>query len=246
MSHTLFIGTSGYTYKDWRGLFYPKGVAQKDWLAFFARHYDTVEINATFYRSFPSSVYERWRDVTPEGFCFTLKGPRPVTHDKRLVGVEEEVRAFDEQSRVLGDKRSAMLWQFPPSFANTDETRDHLAHFLTLLPRGVRQAIEFRHKTWFQDAVYDLLNAQKAGFVINDSSRWAAREVVTGDFAYVRFHGPGKLYASLYTPEQLEAWAKKIRGYLAERDVYVYFNNDYGGRALQNANELRAMLTRAE
>jgi uncharacterized protein YecE (DUF72 family) len=152
------------------------------------------------------------------------------------------MRAFHDSSKALSDKLSAMLWQFPPSFAHTDETRDLLAHFLTLLPRDIRQAIEFRHKTWFQDSVYDLLNAHKAGFVINDSSRWAAREVVTGDFAYIRFHGPGKLYASLYTPEQLQAWATKIRAYLQERDVYVYFNNDYGGRALQNANELREML----
>lgn len=243
MAGKLLIGTSGYTYKDWRGIFYPKGVAQRDWLAFFAQHYNTVEINATFYRPFPESVYARWREVTPEGFCFTLKGPRPITHEKRLVGVETDLQAFITASKPLGDKRSAFLWQLPPSFSHTDATRDALANFLSRLPRDIRQAIEFRHKTWFRDDIYALLNEHNAGFVINDSSRWPATEVITGDFMYVRFHGPERLYASLYTPEQLQAWAAKIKPQLAQRDVYLYFNNDFGGRALQNANELRALLS---
>ena len=239
----LWIGTSGWVYKDWRGLFYPKGVAQRDWLTYFAQHFNTVEVNATFYRPFPSSVLARWREITPPEFAFTLKGPRPITHLKRLESVDDELRQFVESSEGLGEKLSAMLWQFPPSFkVGVDDSLERLTAFLPKLPRTIHQVVEFRHKSWFRDDVYALLNAHNVGFCINDSSRWAAAEVVTGDVMYIRFHGPTKLYASLYSPEQLAAWADKIRPNLAERDVYIYFNNDYGGRAIQNAREIRDML----
>ena len=237
----LYIGTSGFTYKDWRGIFYPKGVAQKNWLTFFAEHFNTVEINATFYRSFPRSVFESWYERTPAAFRFTLKGPRRITHEKQLETVEDDLKQFVENAAGLREKLSVMLWQFRPG-AKADEYKERFAHFLTLLPRDIRQVVEFRHSSWFNDEIYALLNRHHVGFVINDSSRWPAREVVTGDFMYVRFHGPQQLYASLYTPEQLDQWAKKIRPRLKEQDVYIYFNNDYGGRAIQNARELREML----
>jgi uncharacterized protein YecE (DUF72 family) len=239
----LFIGTSGFTYQDWRGIFYPKGVARKNWLAFYAQHFNTVEINATFYGHFRREVFVRWRDSTPADFVFTLKGPRPITHVQRLEEVGDLLSAFTENAAGLGDKLSAMLWQFPPGFRNdTPEATERLSAFLGLLPRSVRQVVEFRHASWFTDAVYMLLERHSVGFCINDSNRWAAREVDTGGFSYVRFHGPGKLYASLYTPQQMADWAEKLRPRLALGDVYAYFNNDYGGRAIQNARELRALL----
>lgn len=240
----LFIGTSGYVYKDWRGIFYPKGVAQKNWLAFYAAHFNTVEINATFYGHFGRHVFERWHDSTPDDFVFTLKGPRPITHYKRLEDVDSELAAFLEGAAGLGDKLSALLWQLPPSdkrLSAADEVR--LGAFLQALPDSVRSVIEFRHKSWFVDSVYALLDRAGVGFCINDSSRWPAQEVDTGGFSYVRFHGPEKLYASLYTPEQMQAWADKLQQRLARGDVYVYFNNDYDGRALQNARELRERLS---
>ena len=237
----LYIGTSGYTYKDWRGIFYPKGTPQKAWLSFYAQHYNTVEINATFYRSFPKSVFERWFESTPDAFRFTLKGPRQITHYSQLHDIGNDLKEFIKSAAGLKDKLSVMLWQFPAK-AKASTLLERLTGFLPLLPTHVRQVFEFRHTSWFNEAIYDLLNEYNAGWVINDSSRFPAREVIAGDFMYVRFHGPGKLYASLYTTEQLRRWAEKIRPRLAEMDVYAYFNNDYGGRALRNADELRTLL----
>ncbi|MBI5670687.1 MAG: DUF72 domain-containing protein [Chloroflexi bacterium] len=237
----LYLGTSGYTYKDWRGIFYPKGLAQKDWLPFYARHYNTVEINATFYRAFPRSVYDRWREITPAAFRFTLKGPRRITHEKQLTDIEADLRQFVDSAAGLQDKLAVMLWQFPPQ-ARAADLWERLTQFLPLLPTSIRQVLEFRHTSWFNDNLYALLNEHRAGFVINDSSRFPAREVITGNIMYVRFHGPGKLYASLYSLDELKTWAEKIKPRLSEHDVYLYFNNDYDGRALRNANELRDLL----
>jgi uncharacterized protein YecE (DUF72 family) len=237
----LYIGTSGFTYQDWRGIFYPKGVAQKNWLSFYAQRYNTVEINATFYRPFPKSVYEKWRTNTPDDFCFILKGPQLITHEKKLHDVAENLKSFLEAARGLDGKLAVILWQFSSSItANT--LREPFEQFLSLLPTDVRQVFEFRDTSWFNDEIYDLLNKYHAGFVINDSNRFPAREVITGDFMYVRFHGPGKLYASRYTTEQLKTWTEKIRPRLQKYDIYVYFNNDFDGRALDNANELRELL----
>lgn len=236
----LFIGTSGYVYKDWKELFYPKGLAQKKWLAYYAERYDTVEINATFYRYFTQSVFARWRDETPEHFCFTLKGPRLITHDKRLVEIDEDLTRFLDSIQDVRLKLGTLLWQFPPSFKA--EEREKLAQFMAKLPRDIKHAVEFRHKSWFNEDTYALLNDYQAGFVINDSSRFPAAEVVTGNFAYIRFHGPTKLYASLYDIDALKVWAGKIKTWLEQHDVYVYFNNDYGGRALQNSVELRDLI----
>jgi uncharacterized protein YecE (DUF72 family) len=237
----LYIGTSGYTYKDWRGIFYPKDVPQKAWLSYYAERYNTVEINATFYRSFPQSVFDRWYTSTPAAFRFTLKGPKLITHEKKLHDIEGELQQFVQSAAGLKDKLAVMLWQFPPG-ARAEKLCEPLKAFLPLLPKNTQQVFEFRHTSWFTDETYDLLNQYHAGFVINDSNRWPAREVVTGGCMYVRFHGPATLYASLYSIEALGAWVSKIRPRLLQNDVYAYFNNDYGGRALQNASELRALL----
>jgi uncharacterized protein YecE (DUF72 family) len=240
----LFIGTSGFNYKDWKEIFYPKGLPQKQWLAYYARHYNTVEINATFYRHFARDVLVKWHDNTPDGFCFTLKGPRTITHVKRLQGVDDELDRFFESARGLQQKLSVVLWQFPPSF-KYDTMQDRLSAFMDMLPKDTRQAFEFRDKSWFKDEVYALLNRHKAGFVINDSSRWPAAEAVTGDFMYSRFHGPGRLYASSYSTDQLAVWADTIQARIPRYDVYCYFNNDFGGRAIRNADELRELLSAA-
>jgi uncharacterized protein YecE (DUF72 family) len=237
----LFIGTSGFNYKDWRTIFYPKGLPENRWLAFYAQRFNTVEVNATFYRHFARDVLVKWRDSTHDDFCFTLKGPRTITHVKRLQDINAELGRFLDSAQGLQQKLSVILWQFPPSF-KYETMHERLAEFLALLPIGIRQAFEFRDKSWFKDELYALLNRHNAGFVINDSSRFPATEAVTGDFMYVRFHGPGRLYASSYSTEQLSTWADKIRSRLDSHDVYCYFNNDFGGRALRNAVELRDLI----
>jgi uncharacterized protein YecE (DUF72 family) len=239
MAGRVFIGTSGFNYKDWKEIFYPKGTPQKKWLAFYAQHYDTVEINATFYRYFARSVFARWRAETPDHFCFTLKGPRVITHEKRLVDVQADLDRFLDSLQDIRPKLATLLWQFPFSFKNeSDADKETFAQFLQCLPSDIQQVIEFRHTSWFNEDVYALLNAHNAGFVINDSSRFPAVEVITGGVCYIRFHGPKQLYASSYTEEAMQLWATKIRAWREHYDVYVYFNNDYGGRAIENANQL--------
>lgn len=243
MTGHLCVGTSGFNYTDWKEIFYPKGTPQKQWLAYYAQHYNTVEINATFYRYFARSVFARWRDATPPDFRFTLKGPRIITHEKRLVSVTDDLTRFLDSIQDLCSKLAVILWQFPSGFKyDTTADQELLAQFLACLPSDLQHVIEFRHTSWFKEDIYVLLNAHKMGFVINDSSRFPAAEVITGNVVYLRFHGPEQLYASSYTLEALTAWASKIRTWLQHYDVYCYFNNDYGGRAIENANQLLQLL----
>ena len=233
-----FIGTSGFNYKHWKELFYPKGVTQKKWLAYYAQRYNTVEINATFYRYFARTVFARWRDETPNSFRFTLKGPREITHYKRLLNIDDELSRFLDSIQDLQSKLSILLWQFPYSFKHDAQTEATLNAFLQRLPQDIKQVIEFRNKSWFNESVYAALNEHKTGFVINDLSRFPATEQVTGNVVYVRFHGPAQLYASPYSTKALTEWAKKIQDWLTQYDVYAYFNNDFGSHAIHNSVEL--------
>lgn len=235
------MGTSGYSYKEWRGKFYPQGVAQKSWLTFYAQHYNAVEVNATFYRPFPQSVYARWAEITSPEFRFVLKAPKVITHDKALEAVEDDLQSFAVGSRTLGEKLAAVLWQFPAG-SKVHDLQERFTKFLPALPKDMRHVFEFRHKSWFTDEVYALLNQYDAGFVINDSPQFPKQEVITDHLMYLRLHGPGKLYNSRYTSEQLRAWAEKIKSRLAEMDVFVFFNNTMSRDALDNANELRDLL----
>lgn len=239
-----WIGTSGFSYTDWKEVFYPRGLSQKKWLSYYSQHYNTVEINATFYRYFARTVFARWSDETPEEFRFTLKGPRDITHVKRLEDIHEELTCFLDSIQDLKPKIALLLWQFPPSFKY--DSKEKLVQFIERLPVEVKHVFEFRHDSWFNEDVYSLLNKHDAGFVINDSSRFPMIEIITGDFVYMRFHGPKQLYASLYTIEALQLWTEKIQGWLKQYDVYIYFNNDYGGRALQNSMELRKLIADAK
>jgi uncharacterized protein YecE (DUF72 family) len=238
----LYIGTSGYTYKDWRDRFYPKGVAQKAWLSFYAQHFNAVEINATFYRPFPADVFARWYDSTPPSFRFVLKAPKAITHEKVLHDKAEELQQFVSRAAVLKEKLAAVLWQFPAS-AHADTLHQTFTEFLKLLPQTLQHVFEFRHASWFTDDLYALLNPINAGFVINDSPHFPSRELIAGSLMYVRFHGPNQLYNSLYSQEQLQVWADKLRPRLNSCDLYLFFNNTYAGQALQNARELRELLT---
>jgi len=237
----LYIGTSGYSYASWRGQFYPSGLPQKEWLTFYARHFNAVEVNATFYRPFAKSVFAHWYEMTPAAFHFVIKAPKVITHEKLLDNITDELHQFVTNASGLGEKLAAMLWQFPAG-AHADELHERLAKFLPTLPSGFKQVFEFRHISWFTQATYDLLNQFDAGFVINDSPHFSSREVVTDHLMYVRFHGPAKLYDSLYTNAQLQTWADKIAPQLKRNDVYVFFNNTMAGQGLENANALKEML----
>ncbi len=240
--HSVLIGTSGFSYKHWKEIFYPEGLAPTKWLSFYAQHFTTVEINATFYRFFNLTVFESWYDRTPEDFKFVLKGPKSITRDKRLQDVDEELDRFFASAVGLKDKLSLVLWQLPPSFKNDSETFTRVQEFLSKLPAGIRYAVEFRHASWCTEEVYALFNRLGVGWVSADSSRFISILKATGGFAYFRFHGPGKLYASSYSSEALQVWAKEIQNYRKNGDVYCYFNNDFYGYALTNGGLLRELL----
>jgi uncharacterized protein YecE (DUF72 family) len=246
----VWIGTSGFNYKDWKGRFYPEKLAQRAWLAYYAQQFPTVELNVTFYRDVGKATYESWCKQTPLDFQFAIKGSRMITQMKKLHEVDDLVAQFAERVVGLDAKLAVILWQFPPSFTlktdRADEYKARLEHFLMILPKGNRYAFEFRELSWFTEETTALLDRYGASMVITDSPKFPAKEMPGREFVYIRFHGPGALYASKYSLAQMEQWAKKIRGWAETRDVFVYFNNDWFGYAIDNARELESLLAGAE
>jgi uncharacterized protein YecE (DUF72 family) len=230
----LRIGTSGYQYDHWRGRFYPAALSRRDWFAHYAAHFDTVEINNTFYRLPEAARFDAWREASPEGFCYALKFSRYATHLKRLREPAPPLRLFLTRARRLRDRLGPILVQLPPRWA-PDLPR--LAEFLAATPRAQRFALEFRDPRWLGEATFALLREHGAALCIHDAIAGHPREVTAG-WVYLRFHGHGT--TGSYSPQRLAAEAREIRAWLRRgRDVYAYFNNDAGGHAVRNALQLR-------
>lgn len=236
------VGTSGWSYPHWaKGRFYPKGLKQGDWLRFFAEHFSTVEVNMTFYRLPTSGMVARWREVTPEDFRFAVKLWRRVTHEKRLSDCEGELKPFLEATAELGPKRGPLLVQLPPSLR---QDTDLLEGFLANLKRVVgdapwRVTVEFRHKDWLSEATCAVLDRHGVALCLADMPKCPFTEPNNASFVYMRRHGPAGSYAGYYPPEQVADDATRVRGWLGQgRDVYVYYNNDIDGYAIDNARGL--------
>jgi len=238
----VHIGTSGYSYSHWKNLFYPAGLPQSQWLSFYADHFKTVEVNATFYRPFGPHVYEKWYNTTPKDFKYVLKGPLTITRLKRLKNAEEELGQFFTSTEPLREKFTVALWQMPPSFKYTEETYQDVERFFQALPTHVRHVIELRNMSWINDQFFVLLNQHKIGWVSADSSRFVSHTALTGSLGYIRLHGPGSLYSSPYSREQLESWAQIITNMQSEGEVYCFFNNDLGGHAVVDGAQLKQLL----
>jgi len=289
----LYIGTSGWVYGHWEGIFYPEDLPSKDKpphqylggggkLKYYSQYFKTVEINYSFYHLPRPSTYQNWYSQTPDDFLFAVKASRFITHIKRLKGVhpiksaEGGAKQFDgvkdaweqflENTLNLKEKLGPILFQFPPSFQATDENLKRLEEFLKLItknlypkPYTLKFAFEFRHKSFCDEKIYKLLKKYNVAWVIADSPRYPYIEtlkkfrsgrsaeggnrpradVVTADFVYIRMHGSKIMFASKYTKEELKDLAKKIKKWLKQKlDVYVYFNNDFRGYAIENAKEL--------
>ncbi len=233
----IWIGTSGWQYRDWRRRFYPRDLAQRDWLPFFSERFATVEVNNSFYRLPEADTFVAWRDRSAAGFRFAVKASRYITHVRRLRDAAGPVRTFMERARRLGDKLGPVLYQLPPNFPADP---DRLAAFLEGLPRDPPAAFEFRHPSWDDTGVRGLLDAHDCAWVLADRPGWRYREVVTGGWAYVRFH-QGRRTAPGYARRKLATWAGRLAD-LPARDVYVYFNNDTGGAALRDGATLTELL----
>jgi uncharacterized protein YecE (DUF72 family) len=238
----VHVGCSGWVYPHWRELFYPEGLPQRAWLGYYAEHFDTVEINNTFYRLPSPSAVQGWADQSPEGFRYAVKISRYMSHIKRLTMVETGLKRFYEPLEPLtaSDKLGPLLWQFPQNFHRNTE---RLADALEALPPG-RHAFEFRHESWFTDEVYGLLSAHKAALVIGDeSSRWVSTpHVRTADWAYIRFHHGSRGRHGNYSASEIETWARRIAQWRRDTEVYAYFNNDWQGFAIKNAVRLKELL----
>lgn len=234
------IGTSGWSYKHWQGIFYPEGLKSRDWFSFYAKSFTTVEVNSTFYHIPQEKTMDGWRDKSPEDFVFTLKMNRMVTHRKKLGGVEALLKLFFDRARRLGEKLGVILHQLPPSMKKDIPL---LASYLQLLPGEMKHAVEFRHESWSDDETFGLLRSKGVAYCVVSSPSLKAHVQATAPFAYIRMHGPSGWYASCYSDVELREWSKHIVRLAKEGcDGYIYFNNDYAGFAVQNALTLRKQL----
>ena len=235
-SARYLVGTSGWHYEHWRGRFYPTKITKKDWLSYYTNHFNTVELNNSFYRLPTDKSFAGWYHSSPVGFVFTVKVSRYITHIKRLKGTEEAIEKFIIRASGLKEKLGPLLYQLPPNMDRNDAV---LQGFLSTLPRGFSHVIEFRHGSWFDEQVLDILRRYSAAFCVFDMPSISCPVTITADIAYIRFHGSSRLYSSLYTDEELSQWSEKIKD-LANgvRSVYIYFNNDAEAYAIQNATTL--------
>jgi uncharacterized protein YecE (DUF72 family) len=237
----VHVGTSGWSYDHWDGVLYPPGTPPRDRLAHYVRRFGTVELNASFYRWPRTATFASWRRRLPLGFQLSVKAPRGLTHAKRLYAPETWVGRLTACWHELGDRRAVLLVQLPPTQVRDDARLDF---FLGLLPDWMRVAVEFRHPSWHDEAVYALLERHGAAYCVMSGAGLPCVLRATAPFVYVRLHGPddAHLYAGSYPDADLRWWADRIGEWARDgRDVYAYFNNDGHGHAVRNAGTLRAL-----
>lgn len=236
----IHIGTSGWIYEHWIGVFYPRGMPEREKLEFFAQHFDTVEINFSFYKLPNVKTFEHWREITPRGFIFSVKASRYITHVKRLKDVRSSWLAFLGRAQKLGNKLGPILLQFPQTFKFSKDNFQRLIKFLTLKKNlDFKLAFEFRDSSWQVQEVFKLLKKHDAAFVLADSPGARFQEIITAPFVYVRMHGGKKMSGSKYPEKELQDLARKIREWSRKGiGSYVYFNNDVRGFAIENARDL--------
>jgi uncharacterized protein YecE (DUF72 family) len=241
MTRTL-IGCSGWNYRDWRERLYPRGVPQRRWLEVYAERFDTVEVNATFYRLPTREAVRTWSEQTPEGFCFAVKVSRYLTHIRRLQEVPEGIRRFRErlEPMTVSGRLGPVLWQLPANFPRDDERLHGWLAAVADWPG--RHTIEFRHASWFAAPVLRALQEYGIALTLGDHpERPFQRPVATADWRYVRLHygggGNGR-----YSEQELASWARRIGQWRRGGDVYAYFNNDWCGYAPDNALSLSRRL----
>ncbi|MDH5466436.1 MAG: DUF72 domain-containing protein [Candidatus Aminicenantes bacterium] len=233
-----FLGTSGWSYPDWRGRFYPEDLSQRKWLPFYAEHFKTVEINMTFYRFPKPETLKGWLDKTPSNFTFTLKANRQITHYKKLQDVKGDLRYFYLLADSLQERLGCILFQLPPSLTkNMDLLQDFLSH----LSPNHKNVIEFRHESWFSEEVYSLLRSHKVTFCVISSPELPDHIAETAEISYFRFHGRIGWYKYNYADEELKEWAEAIKK-TKSKECFIYFNNDYNAYAVANCKKLGEFL----
>jgi len=236
----IHIGTSGWHYEHWKGPFYPPDTPSADFLPFYAAHFMSVEINNSFYHLPKKETFAHWYDSVPQGFLFSVKASRYITHMKKLNDPHKPLANFLEPVQALDHKLGPLLFQLPPHWkANPDR----LEAFLEVLPANTRAAFEFRDPSWFDERVYLVLEEHNAAFCIYELDRRFSPKQVTADFIYIRLHGPGGAYQGSYTTQELSGWKGALSTWSGQgKEIFCYFDNDQAGYAVQNALELKNML----
>jgi uncharacterized protein YecE (DUF72 family) len=238
------VGCSGWQYRDWRGRLYPEGLPTTRWLPRYAEEFDTVEVNSTFYRLASLDAVARWVAETPDGFLFAAKASRYLTHVRRLREIEQGIHRYYERIMPLVEagKLGPVVWQFPATFRREGDALERIAATLELVPPG-RHCFEFRHESWFVEEVYALLREHEAALVIGDHPRWPfqAREL-TADWTLVRLHHGRRGRRGNYSETEIDEWARRIAQWRRRAEVFVYFNNDWEGFAVENARSLKRRL----
>jgi len=230
LHRVIFIGTSGFQYTEWRGTFYPANFSPDKMLAYYAERFRTTEINYSFYRIPSIKTLERWADGTPEGFVFSLKAPRRITHDAKLQGCEDVLERFVETVSVLGARLGVVLFQLPPAFKKNLEI---LEAFLDAMPRSLRAAFEFRHPSWHEPEVFALLEKKNVALCIAESEKLAAPVVATADYGYLR------LRREDYAESDITRWAAVIEEHREKwKDVFVYYKHEEKGMGPKLALQL--------
>jgi uncharacterized protein YecE (DUF72 family) len=233
----LRVGCSGWQYRHWRGHLYPKDLPQNRWFDHYASVFDTVEINNSFYRLPEASTFAAWKERAPVGFLYAVKASRYLTHMKKLKDPAEPIARFFERATCLGRKLGPVLYQLPPRWPR-DLAR--LEEFLRLLPRRFLHAVEFREPSWYGEETERALDRARVAMCLHDMKGSESPLRFVGPFVYVRFHGSGAKYGGRYPDSEIESWASRLAAALQEgRDVYAYFNNEWGGHAPRDAVRLR-------
>lgn len=239
---TIHVGTSGWSYDHWTHVLYPDGTAPADRLALYAQRFETVELNASFYRWPRAATFAAWKRRLPDGFRFSVKAPRGLTHAKRLYAPERWIERIAASWHELGDKRAVLLVQLAPDHARDDARLDW---FLEQLPSWIDVAVELRHPSWDDEGVFAMLERRQVAYCVMSGAHLPCVLRATGTFVYVRLHGPDDehLYSGSYADSDLGWWADRLREWDRDgKDVFAYFNNDGHGHAVRNALALRRIL----
>jgi uncharacterized protein YecE (DUF72 family) len=242
MAAEIRIGTSGWHYPHWRGPFYPERFSGAKMLGYYIASFNTVEVNNSFYKLPSAEAFRCWRDSSPRNFCFAVKASRFITHNKKLKDPENPLERFFSPVSELREKLGPILFQLPPKWRVNVE---RLEEFLCALPKGKRwrYAFEFREPTWLNEKVYKALRRHNAALCIYELAGFRAPDEITADWTYLRLHGPGGKYQGSYSRAQLSEWAERIAHWRERlKAIYVYFDNDEAGYAVQNALELKRLL----
>lgn len=248
--NNLFIGTSGWLYADWDKIFYPPNLNSEEKLKFYAHYFNSLEINSSFYHFPRPKTFQKWYTLTPKNFRFAIKVNRLITHLKRFKNIQKIWRQFLFSSLELKEKLGPFLFQFPRSFLASPNNIERVNTFLKKINQeknkrlwNLKLAFEFRHQSWFQEKIYNLFKSYRQALVFADSAYYPKCNEITADFLYLRFHGPTSLFSSKYSHQEMIEVAKKIKKWQKNKlEIYVYFNNDVFGYALENAMDLKKIL----